>query len=96
MDLVNITMLKTRSPTKENGSEVNNTDSEKKLMPMAPTTKVSSTPILTSLGNFKSSEKQGKGGFKWQDGASYVGEFKNNNIEGEGTYTWSDQRKFVG
>lgn len=40
--------------------------------------------------------KEGKGMFKWADGATYTGEFKNNDMHGQGVYIWDDARKYEG
>ena len=49
-------------------------------------------------------KKDGKGKFKWSDGATYEGDFKDNNIEGIffnniigfGEYIWADNRRYKG
>ena len=38
----------------------------------------------------------GKGTFKWNDGAKYIGEFKKNKKHGKGTYFYTNGTKYVG
>ena len=34
------------------------------------------------IGSYVNGKKDGKGKFKWSDGATYEGDFRDNNIEG--------------